>query len=106
MFRKLSEGSYYIADLYFMLTSYYEYEDSYNYYDVDVDKILPQKKSDNEYVIRYTDLNRMKFLSLKLKIKNFFGKLSTFRSNDRVIFIIMINKFLKNAEKYGIELLN
>ena len=48
----------------------------------------------------------MKFLSLKLKIKNFFGKLSTFRSNDRVIFIIMINKFLKNAEKYGIELLN
>ena len=28
------------------------YKDSYNYYDIDVDKILLFKKSDNEYITR------------------------------------------------------
>ena len=91
MFRDLSEGSYHIADLYFMLTSYYEYEDSYKYYDIDVDKILSYKKVDNKYVIRY-NLNRMKIAPLQLKIKNFSGKLSTFTNNDRVMFIYTNDK--------------
>ena len=49
------------------------YKDSYNYYDIDVDKIL-FKKSDNEYIIRYNDVNKMTIAPLQLKIKNFFGK--------------------------------
>ena len=32
---------------------------SYNYYDIDVDKILLFKKSDNEYIIRYNYVNKM-----------------------------------------------
>ena len=31
------------------------YNDSYNYYDIDADKISLFKKSDNEYIIRYND---------------------------------------------------
>ena len=92
MFRDLDEGSYHMADQYFMLTSYYKYEDSYNYYDIDVDKILSYKKVDNEYVIRYDNLNRMKIVPLQLKIKNFSGKLSTFTKNERVMFIYANDK--------------
>ena len=44
------------------------YEDSYNYYDIDIDKILLFKKSDNEYIIRYNDVNRMTVVPLQLKI--------------------------------------
>ena len=52
------------------------YEDSYNYYDIDVDKILLLKKGDNEYFVRYNDVNKKKILPLQLKINNFsFGEL-------------------------------
>ena len=44
------------------------YEDSYNYYYIDIDKILLFKKSDNEYIIRYNDVNRMTVVPLQLKI--------------------------------------
>ena len=37
------------------------YEDSYNYYDIDVDKILLFKKSD-EYFVRYNDVNKNKIV--------------------------------------------
>ena len=37
----------------------FEYEDAHNYYDIDVDKMLLFKQSDNEYFIRYSDLNKM-----------------------------------------------
>ena len=43
------------------------YEDPYNY-DIDIDKILLFKKSDNEYIIRYNDVNRMTVVPLQLKI--------------------------------------
>ena len=46
------------------------YKDSYNYYDIDVDKILLFKKSDNEYIIRYNDVNKMIIVPLQLKINN------------------------------------
>ena len=32
---------------------------SYNYYDIHVDKILLFKKSDKEYIIRYNDVNKL-----------------------------------------------
>ena len=63
------------------------YEDSYNYYDIDVDKILLFKKSDNEYIIRYNDVNKMTAVPLKLEIKNFQNELHRFANNNRVIFI-------------------
>ena len=36
-------------DLYLNHRIFLGYEDSYNYYDIDVDKILLFKKSENEY---------------------------------------------------------
>ena len=57
------------------------YEDSYNYYDIDVDKILLLKKSNIEYFIRY-DVNKKKIVPLQLKINNFyFGELHMYTSN-------------------------
>ena len=38
------------------------YKDSYNYYDIDVDKILLLKKSDDEYFVRYNDVNKNKIV--------------------------------------------
>ena len=35
------------------------YKDSCNCYDIDVDKILLFKKSDNECSVRYNDVNKM-----------------------------------------------
>ena len=77
------------------------YEDSHNYYDIDVDKILLLKKSDNEYFVRYNDVNKNKIIPSQLKINNFsFGKLDVFAydyadatadvdigSNDKFFFI-------------------
>ena len=57
------------------------WHDSYNYYDIDVDKIL-FKKSNNEYIIRYNDVNKMTIVPLQLKIKNFFGELHTYTNNN------------------------
>ena len=61
---------------------------------MDVDKILSYKKSDNEYVTRYNDLNRMKVSPLQLKIKNFFDEIEAFTNNDRVMYIENDNKEL------------
>ena len=47
------DKSYTIIDLY-LNSRFLGYKDSYNYYDIDVDKILLFKKSDNEYIIRLT----------------------------------------------------
>ena len=51
---------------------YLKYIDSYNYYDIDVDKTLLFKKIDNEYIIRYNDVNKMLIVPLQLKINNSF----------------------------------
>ena len=63
------------------------HKDSYNYYNIDVDKILLFKKIDNEYIIRYNDVNKMIIAPLQLKIKNFYNELNTFANNNRVMFI-------------------
>ena len=52
------DKSYTAIDLY-LNSRFLGYKDSYNYYDIDVDKILLFKKSNNEYIIRYNDVNKM-----------------------------------------------
>ena len=57
----------------------FRYKDSYNYYNIDVDKILLLKKSDNKYFARYNNVNKNKIIPLQLKINNFsFRKLDIF----------------------------
>ena len=80
------DKSYTMVDLY-LNDRFLGYKDSYNYYDIDVDKILLFKKSDNEYIIRYNDVNKMMIVPLQLKIKNFYNELNTFANNNRVMFI-------------------
>ena len=87
MFFENDDKSYTMVDLYINNNRYLEYIDSYNYYDIDVDKILLFKKSDNEYITRYNDGNKMMIVPLQLKIKNFCNELNTFANNNRVMFI-------------------
>ena len=70
MFFENDDKSYTVVDLYINSNRYLKYIDSYNYYDIDVDKILLLKKSDNEYIIRYNDVNKVMIVSLQLKINN------------------------------------
>ena len=102
MFFENDDKSYTMVDLYLHSRSSY-YEDSYNYYDIDVDKILLFKKSDNEYIIRYNDVNRMKVAPFQLKINNFYNELNTFANNNRVMFIYNDDKdfFRKCREKWN-----
>ena len=60
-----------MTDLYLNHKIFFGYKDSYNYYDIDVNKILLFVKSDNEYIIRYNDVNKKKIVPLKLKTNNF-----------------------------------
>ena len=77
MFFENDDKSYTMVDLY-LNDRFLGYKDSYNYYDIDVDKILLFKKSDNECIIRYNDVNKMATVPLQLKIKNFYGGISTY----------------------------
>ena len=54
MFFENDDKSYTMVDLY-LNDRFLGYKDSYNCYDIDADKILLFKKSDNEYIIRYND---------------------------------------------------
>ena len=45
------------------------------------------EKYDNEYIIRYNDVNRMTIAPLQLKNNNFYNELNTFANNNRVMFI-------------------
>ena len=60
---------------------------SYNYYDIDVDKILLFKKIDNEYIVRYNNVNKMMIVPLELKINNSYNKINAFKENNKVMFI-------------------
>ena len=57
-----------MTDLYLNHNISFGYEDSYNYYDIDVNKILLLKKSNREYFVRYNDVNKKKIVPLQLKI--------------------------------------
>ena len=73
---------------------FFKYKDSYNYYDIDVDKIL-FVKCNNEYIIRYNDVNKMKIVPLQLKIKNFyFSELHMFTNNDTLMPVYSDDKEL------------
>ena len=74
------DKSYTIIDLY-LNSRFLGCKDSYNYYDVDVDKILLFRKSDNEYIIRYNDVNKMMIVPLQLKINNSYNKINAFKEN-------------------------
>ena len=71
MFFKNQDKSHTMTDLYLNHNTFSGYKNSYNYYDMDVNKILLFVKSDNEYIIRYNDVNKKKIVSLQLKIENF-----------------------------------
>ena len=86
MFFENDDKSYTMVDLY-LNDRFLGYKDSYNYYDIDVDKILLFKKSDNEYIIRYNDVNKMTAVPLQLKLNNFFGKLHALKNNIKLMSI-------------------
>ena len=67
MFFENDDKSYTMVNLY-PNDRFFGYKDSYNYYDIDVDKILLFKKSNNEYIIRYNNVNKMTIVPLQLKI--------------------------------------
>ena len=95
MYSKNQDKSYTMTDLYLNHDIFFGYKDSYNYYDIDVDKILLFVKSDNEYIIRYNDVNKKKIVPLQLKIKNFyFGELRMFTSGIILIPIYSDDKEL------------
>ena len=67
-----------MVDLY-LSNRFLGYKDSYNYYHSDVDKILSFKKSDNEYIIRYSNVNKMMIVPLLLKISNSYNEINAFK---------------------------
>ena len=77
MFFDNDDKSYTIIDLY-LNSRFLGCKDSYNYYDIDDDKILLFKKSDNEYIIRYNDVNKMMTVPLQLKINNSYNEINAF----------------------------
>ena len=60
----------------------------------DDNNILLFRKSDNEYIIRYNDVNKMTIAPLQLKIKNFFAKIHKLKNNITVMSIQSDNKKL------------
>ena len=76
-----------MTDLYLNHNIFFGYEDSYNYYDIDVNKILLFVKSADKYIIRYNDINKNKIVPLQLKIKKLFsfGKLHMLTSNITLV---------------------
>ena len=82
-----NEGSYNMVDYYLTDGNFFEYEDSYNYYDIDVDKILLCKKSDNEYFIRCSDVYKITIAPLQLKIKSFYSKMHRLKNNITLMSI-------------------
>ena len=76
-----------MVDLHINSNTYFDYENSYNYYHIDVKKILLIKNSYNEYFIRYYDVNKMMIVPLQLKINNLYNEINTLENNKRVMFI-------------------
>ena len=110
MFFKNQDKSYTMTDLYLNHNIFFGYKDSYNYYDIDVDKILLFVKSDNEYIIRYNDVNKKKIVPEELKTNNFyFGELLMYPSSITevpIYSVVTMKNFLENIEKHGIRLIN
>ena len=92
MFFENDDESYTMVDLYLDNNRFFGHKDSYNYFDVN--NIPLFKKSDNEYIIRYNDVNKMKIAILELKIKNFYRKLRKLKTNIILMSIESVDKEL------------
>ena len=113
MLFKNQDKSYTITYLYLNHNIPFGYEDSYNYYDIDVDEILLLKTSHDEYFVRYNDVNKKKIVSLQLRIENFHLcelhmftngiTLVSIESNDEEFFIKCREIRDKIAELMGIH---
>ena len=79
MFFENDDKSYTVVDLFINSNKYLKYIVFYNYYDNDVDKILLFRISDNEYIIRYNDVNKMMIVPLQLKINNSYNEINAFK---------------------------
>ena len=71
-FYEYGHGLYNMVSLYLFGGKFFDYDDSYNYYDIDVDKILLYKKSDDEYVISYNDVKKEECCTITIKNNEFF----------------------------------
>ena len=49
--------------------------------------MLVFKKSEEEYFIRYEDLNKVNIVLLQLKIKIFFYEMHAYNNDDKIIYI-------------------
>ena len=87
MFFENVDKSYTMVDQY-IYNGYLKYIDSYYYYDTDIDKILLFRKSDNEYIIRYNDVNKMMIVPLQLKMNNSYNEINTLTNNNRGNFYL------------------
>ena len=85
------DKSYTMVDQY-INHRYLKYVDSYNYFVVDVDKMLLLKISDNEYIIRYSNVNKMMIIPLQLEINNSYNEINILAKNNRVMFIYNCDK--------------
>ena len=69
-FSKNQGKSYTMTDMHILVyNTSFGYEDSYNYYDIDVDKILLFKS--DEYFVRYNDVNKIQIVPLQFKTNNY-----------------------------------
>ena len=93
IFFKNQDTSYTMVDLY-LSNIFLGHKGTYNYYDIDADKILLFKKSNSEYIIRYNDVNKMTIVPSQSKIKKFLGELHPYTKNNRVMPIHCDNKEL------------
>ena len=78
--------SYFIVDQYQKSTCFYA-EDAYYYYDVDVDRILLHKESENEYFITYRHSNKMDIVPLQLKIIFFYYDVKDYDGSEDTMYI-------------------
>ena len=93
-FSKNQGKSYTMADQHILgYNTSFGYEDSYNYYDIDVNKILLLKKRDNEYFIRYNDANKNEIVPLQSKIENYSFDELDFNSINDATDVIVENKY-------------
>ena len=87
MFFENDNKSYRVVDSYINSNRHLNYVHSYNYYDIDVDKIL-LFKSDNEYIIRYNDVNKIMIVLLQFKINNCYNEINILANNNILIFYL------------------
>ena len=75
----------------------FDYEDAYYHYDIDVDRILLFKQSNNKYFIRYKHSNKMDIVPWQLKIKIFYYEIQDYDNGDNKYTLkIVVKDFLKN----------